>query len=75
MMNDRFTVRYAEHFATRLHGEMKDRSGEIWRAYELALGRPPSDAEAKRLAEYADKYGLANACRVLFNCNEFLFVE
>ncbi len=75
LMNDRFTVRYAEHFAARLESESTDRRGQIERAYELALGRPPSGAEAERLADYAAKYGLANACRVLFNCNEFLFVD
>jgi hypothetical protein len=75
MMNDRFTVRYAEHFATRLESESKDRLMRIARAYELALGRSATDAEVKRLAEYAQKHGLANACRLLFNCNEFLFVE
>src|SRR5206468_8740731 len=47
LMNDRFTVRYAEHFAARLESESNDRRGQIGRAYELALGRPPSEAEAK----------------------------
>jgi hypothetical protein len=75
MMNDRFTVRYAEHFAARLQAETMDRAAQIVRAYELALGRTSTEAETKRLAEYAEKHGLANACRVLFNCNEFLFVE
>jgi hypothetical protein len=75
MMNDRFTTRYAEHFAARLEQESKNRSGQIARAYELALGRSPSSIEAKRLADYADKHGLVNACRLLLNCNEFLFVD
>ena len=50
-------------------------SAQIARAYELALGRTPTEAEVKRLADYAEKHGLANACRLLFNCNEFLFVD
>ena len=75
LLNDRFTVRYSEHFAARLEGEEKDRPGQVRRAYELALGRPASEAEARRLADYAAKHGLANACRLLFNCNEFLFVD
>jgi hypothetical protein len=75
LMNDRFTVRYAEHFASRLESETKDRHAQIVRAYELALGRPPSALETTRLVEYADKHGLANSCRLLFNCNEFLFVD
>jgi cytochrome c553 len=75
LMNDRFTVRYAEHFAARLEAESKDRGTQVRRAYELALGRPASEDEAKRLADYAAKFGLPNACRLLFNCNEFLFVD
>jgi hypothetical protein len=48
---------------------------QVGRAYELALGRSATEAEVKRLAEYAQKHGLANAGRLLFNCNEFLFVD
>ncbi|MBO0697427.1 MAG: PSD1 domain-containing protein [Zavarzinella sp.] len=75
LLNDKFTVRYAEHFAARIEREAQGPEDRIRRAYELALGRPATDAEANRLAAYAKKHGLANACRVLFNCNEFLFVE
>jgi hypothetical protein len=75
LLNDRLTVRYAEHFAARLEAELPDRSAQVRRAYELTLGRPPSDAEARRLAGYTGRHGLANACRLLFNCNEFLFVD
>jgi hypothetical protein len=75
LLNDRFAVRYAEHFAARLEAQAKDRPGQIALAYELALGRPPTDAEVKRLAGYAAKQSLANACRLLFNSNEFLFVD
>src|SRR5688500_1090532 len=75
LMNDRFTVRYAEHFAGRLESEAKGLPAQVSRADELTLGRPASDAEVRRLADYAAKHGLANACRVLLNCNEFLFVD
>jgi len=75
MMNDRFTVRYAEHFAKRVEAVSQDRSRQIGFAHEEALGRPPTVAETKRLADFAERHGLANACRLLFNCNEFLFVE
>jgi hypothetical protein len=75
LLNDRFTVRYAEHFAGRLEAETKDRATQVSRAYLLALERTPSDVEASRLADYAAKHGLPNACRLLFNCNEFLFVD
>ena len=44
---------------------------QIAAAYALAFNRPPARAEAKELAAYARKYGLANLCRLLLNSNEF----
>ena len=41
----------------------------------MALGRPPSEKELSALTAYAAKHGLANVCRVLFNSNEFMFVN
>ena len=75
MMNDRFTVRYAEHFAKRVEATSQDCLRQIGFAYEEALGRSPTELETKRLADFAERHGLANACRLLFNCNEFLFVD
>jgi mono/diheme cytochrome c family protein len=75
LLNDRFMVRQAEHFAGRLRREVPgDVAGQVRRAYELALGRPATAREVAALAGYAGRHGLANACRLLLNCNEFLFV-
>ena len=43
------------------------------KAYWVATYRSISNPDA--LAAYAQKHGLANACRVMLNSNEFLFVE
>jgi Protein of unknown function (DUF1553)/Protein of unknown function (DUF1549)/Planctomycete cytochrome C len=74
LLNDRFTVRQAEHFAARVEGEARDREGQVRRAFLLALGRPATQREVKLLADHAARHGMAHACRVLFNCNEFMFV-
>jgi hypothetical protein len=73
LLNDRFMLRQAEHLAARLR-DAGDVRQQVDRAYLLALGRPPEPAEETRLADYARQHGMANACRLLFNCNEFLFV-
>jgi len=39
-----------------------------------AWGRPLTDTEQQEWVQYAHKHGLANACRLIFNSNEFLFV-
>jgi hypothetical protein len=41
----------------------------------LAFGREPNAAERTALMGYAERHGLANACRLLFNANEFMFVD
>jgi hypothetical protein len=71
--NNPFVLRTAEHFAGRL-SEL-DPAVRVDQAVRLALGRPATPAEREKYGVYAAKYGLANLCRVLFNTNEFLFVD
>jgi hypothetical protein len=74
MLNNRFLVRQSEHFAGRLTEAGDDVAAKIALAYNLALSRNPTPREAKLLADHAREHGLANACRVLLNSNEFMFV-
>jgi hypothetical protein len=67
VMNDRFVVRQSEHLAARVGG--------VEGAYRAILQRRPSDAELRAVGDYAAKHGLANACRVLLNSNEFMFLD
>ncbi len=73
LLNDPFMVRMSEHFARRL-APAGDAEAQVRLAYRLALGRDPRPEEEAALAAYARRHGMANACRVLFNCNEFVFV-
>jgi mono/diheme cytochrome c family protein len=75
MLNDRFLVRQCEHLAARIEREAKTPAEQIDRLYQLALGRAVTGWERERLTAYAKKHGLANACRVVINSNEFMFVE
>lgn len=75
LFNNRFVLRHCEHLAERLTKETADPRGQLERAFELLFARLPSDSELQSLAEYSKAHGLANTCRVLLNCNEFLFVE
>src|SRR5262249_16555941 len=75
LLNDPFMVKQAEFFAKRVQKTTKDLGEQIDQAYRLALGRTPDAEERAALAEYARKHGLANACRLLFNMNEFVFVD
>ncbi|MBI3824133.1 MAG: PSD1 domain-containing protein [Planctomycetes bacterium] len=75
LYNNRFVLRQCEHLAARLEREAKDTPSRIDRACRLTMGRPPTQEESELLTAYADRHGLANACRVLVNCNDFLFVH
>jgi hypothetical protein len=75
MLNNRFMVRQSEHLAERAAKAGKDLPAQIRTVYQLALGREPTAKEVRSLAEYAGKHGLANACRIVLNSNEFLFVD
>jgi hypothetical protein len=75
LLNDPFMVRQAEYFAGRVQSLGATPEAQVEAAYRLALGRPPLPEECKALADYAQKHGLANACRLLFNLNEFVFID
>jgi hypothetical protein len=75
LLNDPFFVRQAEHFAARLAASRSDLRGQIELAFRLALCRPPTTEESAALRNYAEQFGMPNLCRVIFNSNEFLFVD
>jgi hypothetical protein len=75
MLNNKFMVRMAEHFADRVTPLGGNTSERIAAACRLALARDPSSDELASLAAYADKHGLAAACRIILNMNEFTFID
>jgi mono/diheme cytochrome c family protein len=75
LLNDRFVISQSECFARRVEALGGDTGARVDAAFLLALGRPPRPVERDALADFARKHGLARACRVLLNTNEFLFVD
>ena len=75
MMNDAFLVRYSEHLAGRLKTMNTASSEQIDALYRLVHGRPPTTDEGKAVGGYAARHGLHNACRLVLNSNEFMFVN
>ena len=74
-LNNKLMVRQSEHLAARLTREAPDLPSQVTRLYSLVLNRPPTPFEMRSVTNFATQHGLANACRVLLNCNEFLFVN
>jgi hypothetical protein len=75
LLNNKFMVRMAEHFATRIEPMGTKNTERLTAAWRLALGREPEPNELSAMVSYADRHGLANACRLIFNMNEFVFVD
>ncbi len=75
MLNDPLMLKQVESFAQRLRGLRKDLAGQIQQAYWLAVAREPTQQELALLVAYTQKHGLENFCRLLFNSNEFMFVD
>jgi hypothetical protein len=87
LWNNRLTLTMARHFAERVQmgtggSRLAGTSGtpvslqkQVKHAFQIALCRPPTEQEAESLTQYAKQYGLENACRVILNLNEFVFVD
>jgi hypothetical protein len=75
LLNNGLMVSMSKHFANRIDSAGGDLHARVERAFREALTRPPTPEETASLVAYARQHGLANACRVLFNVNEFAFVD
>jgi hypothetical protein len=76
MMNNNFVIMEAGFFAKRLEREAgEDVKAQATRAYQLALGRKPSESELAKAINFINSSpaGLAEFCQVLFNLNEFVY--
>ena len=75
LLNNKLMVSMARHFANDLEQSQPDTSSAVAEAFFRTVGRAPNTNEAADLTAYAKLHGLANACRLLFNLNEFSFVD
>jgi hypothetical protein len=74
-LNNGFMVVMSRHFAERVSAETNDPDEQVQRMFRLALARSPTAEEQAALVGYLRQHGLANACRVVLNLNEFAFVD
>jgi hypothetical protein len=75
LLNNPFMVRMAEHFAERITPLGTNNADRLTAAWRLAFGREPETGELAPLVGYADRQGMSNACRLIFNMSEFVFVD
>ena len=75
LLNNKLMVAMARHFANDLQQSQPNTQSAVSEAFFRTVGRAPSNKEASDLATYTQQHGLANTCRLLFNLNEFSFVD
>jgi len=75
MLNDSFVLKQAVETATRLESEHQHKRDQIENLYQAALGRAPEPEELLMLTAFAEEHGLASLARLVFNLNEFMFVD
>jgi hypothetical protein len=78
MYNGAFVNEETRHFAERVRREAgPDVAQQMERAFQIALARKPTEDELSQLAQLArgDESDLTGACRVLLNCNEFIYID
>jgi hypothetical protein len=76
LLNNKFIEHYAARFAERLKREAPGATeAQLRRAYALAFSRVPADHEIAFGRQFIGEHGLGEFCLVLFNLNEFIFVD
>ncbi len=80
MYNGDFVNEEAIHFAKRVRGLASGDRAQVRTAFEISLGRKPNKTEATRLLDILNASptpaaGLVRVCRVLFNTNEFIYID
>jgi len=81
LLNDPLILRQASLFAHRVTEAVgSNRTKQVARAYELALGRPPTARELNLSLDFLKSRAasgrpdpLADLCHALFNANEFVY--
>jgi hypothetical protein len=76
LFNNSLVLRMSEAFAERLQREAgDDPADQVSLATQLAYGRAAESAEKELMVDIVKRHGPATLARVLFNSNEFLYVD
>ena len=75
MYNNDFVLHHCQVLAERITADHKILDEQVLEAFRRILLREPDREELIMLIPYAEKHGIAAMCRVLFNSNEFVFVD
>jgi hypothetical protein len=76
LMNSDFSTTQAGEFAARVRAVSGgDSESSIQTAWLFAFGRPPTDRERATALDYLGRNSLERLCLLIFNMNEFVYVD
>lgn len=75
LLNNKFSLAMARHFASRLEKEAEDLPSQVRLGHKLVTGRYTNAGEQELLVAYGHKHGLQNLCRALYNLSEFSYLD
>ena len=75
MLNNPFVIRQSVHIAARLAAEASTPEAQAAEAFRLILLREAGAEERAKVADYIRRHGPANACHLLLNGAEFLYLD
>ena len=75
IFNNNFVLHHSQVLAERLQAKHATAEEQATQACRLVFLREPRKDEKELLVDYTNKHGIAATCRVLFNSNEFLFMD
>lgn len=76
LFNSPFVIERANQYAARVKQDRPDDlAAQIEHSFQLAVQRKPNATESEEALKVCEEHGLETLCRVLFNTNEFLFIQ
>jgi len=75
LLNNKFNLAMAEFFKADLSAQNVPLASQVDRAFRRVTGRVPTAEEHAELVGYAQEHGITNLCRLLYNFNEFIYLD
>ena len=75
LLNASDVIQAAEALAANVAKAATTDEDHVAMAYRMALGRRPSEVEAKIARRFLEKSPMSELCRAMFNLNEFVYLD
>lgn len=75
LLNNQFNLVMAEKMTSRIRAQATSLPEQVTLAIQLMTQREPTEVEREELVGYANRFGLNNLCRFLFNLSEFVYLD